>query len=103
MTLLLLILNLACVGSALLLSWICYKMKKAGYFLSVFLSAIFYQILYLDNNSIAIKGVLSILFLVVLWGLIKIYTDKINQEHNKKLLESMESHFQKYAIKPKSK
>lgn len=103
MTLVLFILNLACICSALLLSWIHYKMKKLSYFLSAFLSVIFYQALYLDSNSNTIKLAISMIFIAILLVLIKKFTNKINDEYNKRLLESMEYHFQKYAIKTRKR
>ncbi|MDG2957063.1 hypothetical protein P7L95_09945 [Bisgaard Taxon 10/6] len=98
---LMLLLNLACIGSAVFLMWICYKREQKFYLSATAISAIFYQLLYIELSPAYSSLIISITYLGLLWTLIKAYSNLINKEYNDKLLETMKADLKKYAVKPK--
>lgn len=69
--------------------WICYKKEKKSYLSATSIIAICYQILYIEISNEYIKLILSIIYIGFIWVIIKAYSNKINKEHNTKLLNEI--------------
>lgn len=69
--------------------WLCYKREQRNYLSATCLIAICYQILYIEISNEYIKLILSIIYMSFLWIIIKAYSNKINKEHNAKLLNEI--------------
>lgn len=103
MATLLFFLNLACTGSALFLMWICYKRQEKFYLSATAIGAIFYQLAYIEIGSSVTNLIFTATCFAIVWVIIKTYSNKINDEHNKQLLEKMKADYEKFAVTPKSK
>lgn len=95
-----LLLNFACIGSALFLMWFCYKREQKFYLSATVISAIFYQLLYIELSPAYSSFVISLVYLGSLWVAIKAYSNLINKEYNDKLLAKMKADLEKYAVNP---
>ncbi|MDO4230435.1 MAG: hypothetical protein Q4C98_11525 [Capnocytophaga sp.] len=98
-----LILNLSCIGSAIFLMWFCYKREQKLYLSATAISAMFYQLIYMELSPDYSSLAISVAYLVALWVIIKAYSDHINKEYNDKLLEKMKADLERYAVKPKKR
>ncbi|HDX1088248.1 TPA: hypothetical protein RNX31_002149 [Pasteurella multocida] len=103
MTTLLFFLNLACTGSVLFLMWICYKRQEKFYLSATTIGAISYQLAYIEIGFNVTNMIFTITCFAIVWVIIKTYSNKINDEYNKQLLEKMKADYEKFAVKPKSK
>lgn len=69
--------------------WICYKREQINYLSATGIIAICYQVLYIEISNEYFKLILSIIYIGFVWIIIKAYSDKINKEHNEKLLNEI--------------
>lgn len=94
--------NFIIIVSTLFLSWICYKRSNYKFIYIIIIAIFLYQQLTHKLTAYNII-ILSIIYVVILFAIIKIYSNKINNEHNKKVLKMKEIDYQRFSINKKIK
>lgn len=98
----LIFINIIIATAALFLGWICYKRNNYNFIYINIIAMVLYQLL-IKRSTVYNIMILSIIYIVTLFAIIKIYSNKINNEHNDKILKNMENDFKQFAIKKNKK
>lgn len=97
-----LFINFIILVSSLVLIWICYKRKNYKFIYIIIIAiSLFKQLT--EKLPVYNIIILSIIFAVILFAIIKIYSNKINNEHNKKILKIKEIDYQHFSINKRIK
>lgn len=83
--------------------WICYKRKQKNYLSATVIVAIFYQAIYINLGHSKESLILSLVYIALVWIIIKLYSIRINKEHNENLLKSIRDEYEKVEAQLKDK
>lgn len=103
LAILLIFLNLVCIVSSAFLMWICYKREEKSYLSSITVVSILYHFLYIELGISYISLTISIIYICVIWAIIKAYSNKINREYNKNLLKTIQEEYAQFEAQSKTK